>query len=315
MIVSIQAKPIYTRIRVNFSFCFCINRFFLGEVYVRIGKILNNNVVVVYEEKKTEKIVMGCGIAFRKKNGDSIDESKIDKIFLLENADTNTKLQQLLKDIPMEYVEVSEKIIVYAKQKAERSLNEYIYITLLDHIYMAILRQKEAVSIKNMMLWDIKKFYKEEFEIGLKALDMIKEAFAIQLSEDEAGFIALHIVNAQMENNQNAIQEIGEVTKLIHQIVKIVTYHFQIKFDEDSVYYQRFVTHLKFFALRLFQKNNYVDQQDEDLLALVKSKYKQAYECTLKIVEYITATYSYIISEEEILYLTIHIEKAKRQQG
>ncbi|MCI8630571.1 MAG: PRD domain-containing protein [Firmicutes bacterium] len=279
---------------------------------MKIGKILNNNVVVIYQGK-TEKIVMGCGIAFKKKVGDSIDENNIDKVFALENKDTNTKLQQLLKDIPMEYVEVSEKIIEYARTKAERNLNDFIYITLLDHMHMAIIRQREGICVKNIMLWDIKKFYREEFQIGLKALDIIEEAFDVRLPEDEAGFIALHIVNAQMDDNYNGIQKIGEVTKLIHQIVNIVKYHFQMKFDEESVYYHRFVTHLKFFALRLFQKNNYEGQQDEDLLALVKTKYQSAYECTLKITSYIASSYSYTVSEEEQLYLTIHIEKAIQQ--
>ncbi|MEI0538291.1 CAT RNA binding domain-containing protein [Brachyspira pulli] len=141
---------------------------------MKIGKILNNNVVVIFEEGKTEKIVMGRGIAFGKKVGDIIDEGKIDKTFLLENSDNNSKLQQLLKDIPSEYLNTTEKIIEYAKTKAERSLNDFLYITLMDHIYMAIVRTKENVNIKNMMLWDIKKFYKDEYNIGLKALDIIE---------------------------------------------------------------------------------------------------------------------------------------------
>lgn len=280
---------------------------------MKIGKVLNNNVVVIYDEGKTEKIVMGCGIAYHKKIGDRIDESKIDKVFSLVNPDTNSKLQQLLCDIPIEYMEVTEKIIEYAKTKAERVLNEFIYITLLDHIHMAVLRQKDGIAVKNVMLWDIKKFYKEEFQIGLHALDIIEEAFKIRLTEDEAGFVALHIVNAQVEQDYNSIKQIGAVTKLIHQIVKIVKYHFHMDFDEDSVYYHRFVTHLKFFSLRLFQKNSYEAEQDEDLLTLVKRKYKASFECTLKVAEYIQNHYSYTISEEEKLYLTIHIEKARQE--
>ncbi|MEI0494846.1 CAT RNA binding domain-containing protein [Brachyspira intermedia] len=103
---------------------------------MKVGKILNNNVVVVFENGKTEKIVMGRGIAFGKKVGDTIDEEKIDKTFLLENSDNNSKLQQLLKDIPAEYLNTTEKIIAYAKTKAERSLNDFLYITLMDHIYI-----------------------------------------------------------------------------------------------------------------------------------------------------------------------------------
>lgn len=103
---------------------------------MKVGKILNNNVVVVFENGKTEKIVMGRGIAFGKKVGDTIDEEKIDKTFLLENSDNNSKLQQLLKDIPAEYLNTTEKIIAYAKTKSERSLNDFLYITLMDHIYI-----------------------------------------------------------------------------------------------------------------------------------------------------------------------------------
>ena len=281
---------------------------------MKVGKILNNNVVVVFEEGKTEKIVMGRGIAFGKKVGDSIDEEKIDKTFLLENSDNNSKLQQLLKDIPIEYFNAAEKIIEYAKTKAERKLNDFLYITLIDHIYMAVVRTKDGVNIKNMMLWDIKKFYKDEYDIGLKALDIIEEDFNIRLPEDEAGFIALHVVNAQTNADFNCINEMGDITKLIQKIVIIVERHFNIKFNEDSVYYNRFLTHLKFFALRLFQKNIYNDKEDEDLLSVVKMKYKEAYECTLKIAEYISLSYSYDISDEEKLYLTIHIEKAKRRE-
>ena len=281
---------------------------------MKVGKILNNNVVVVFENGKTEKIVIGRGIAFGKKVGDSIDEEKIDKTFLLENSDNNSKLQQLLKDMPIEYFNAAEKIIEYAKTKAERKLNDFLYITLIDHIYMAVVRTKDGVNIKNMMLWDIKKFYKDEYDIGLKALDIIEEDFNIRLPEDEAGFIALHIVNAQTNTDFNCINEMGDITKLIQKIVIIVERHFNIKFNENSIYYNRFLTHLKFFALRLFQKNIYNDKEDEDLLSVVKLKYKEAYECTLKIAEYISLSYSYDISDEEKLYLTIHIEKAKRRE-
>ena len=282
---------------------------------MKIGKILNNNVVVVYEKNEPEKIIMGCGIAFHKKVGDLVDETKIDKIFSLVNPDTNLKLQQLLCDVPIEYIEVTEKIIEYAKTKAAKILNEFIHITLLDHIHMAILREKEGISTKNIMLWDIKKFYKEEFQIGLHALKFIEEKFQMKLSEDEAGFIALHIVNAQMDNNYNAIKEIGAVTKLIHQIVKIVKYHFHTEFDEEFVYFYRFITHLKFFALRVFQKDIHLNEQDEELLSLVKNKYKSSYECTMKIKDYIEKAYSYTISEEEKLYLTIHIERIQKENS
>lgn len=41
-----------------------------------IDKILNNNVVVIKDKNDQEKIVMGRGIAFQKKAGDTFDDAK-----------------------------------------------------------------------------------------------------------------------------------------------------------------------------------------------------------------------------------------------
>lgn len=48
-----------------------------------IKRVLNNNAVMSLDKNNEEIIVKGKGIAFQKKNGDSIDEKKIDKIFVL----------------------------------------------------------------------------------------------------------------------------------------------------------------------------------------------------------------------------------------
>ena len=53
---------------------------------MKIGKALNNNVAVVIENNE-EKIVMGRGICFKKKTGDTIEPEKIDKVFCLENQE------------------------------------------------------------------------------------------------------------------------------------------------------------------------------------------------------------------------------------
>ena len=275
---------------------------------MKIEKILNNNAVVIKEEDD-EKIVMGCGIAFKKKVGDDVPEDKVDKIFLLSNKEVNNKFQELVSDIPMEYVELGEKIIVLAKTQLGKRISEKIYISLVDHIYTAIIRFLEGVEVKNPLLWDIKRFYKDEYPIGLKALDMIEEKFAVRLPDDEAGFIALHIVNAEMNGDKDEVKRTYKITKVIQEISNIVKYNFKITFDEDSVYYYRFISHLKFFADRLFSKKTYKDENNDDLFGIIRSKYKSSFECVEKISKFIEEKYNYSVSDEEKLYLTIHIER------
>jgi beta-glucoside operon transcriptional antiterminator len=279
-----------------------------GVDEVKISKILNNNVIVSMKVDK-EVIVMGRGIAFNKRVGEDIDEEKAEKIFTLEDRDITNKFKTLIADIPMEYMELSEEIIHYAKQKLGKKLNDSIYISLTDHIHFAIERYHNQIPIKNGLLWETKNFYKEEFEIGLEALNMICERFGSLLPEDEAGFIALHLVNAQLnEDMTNTV----DMTKVIQDILTVVKYSFKIEFDESSLNYHRFITHLKFFAHRLVKGEHYKEAKD-DLLNVIMVKYPDAYQCALKIKKFVEKQYRYELTEEEILYLTIHIERVVKK--
>lgn len=271
-----------------------------------INRLLNNNVVITVDSSGEEIIVMGKGIGYQKSKGDTIDEDKINKIFRISNKEVSNKLQELLNNIPLGVMKLADEIIEYAQDKLNKKLNESIYISLSDHTYTAIKRIKSGIKVKNALLWEIKRFYKDEFEIGMKALDIIEKKTNIRLPDDEAGFIAFHIVNAELNEEQTMVQGI---TKLIQEILTIVRIHFGIEFKEESVFYYRFITHLKFFAQRLFSDNVYSGDTDEELLNIIKCKYSEEFECILKVKTFIEKKYKYNLTSDEIIYLTIHIAK------
>lgn len=271
-----------------------------------IHQVLNNNVVTSFNDNNEEVIVTGRGIAFKKKYGDQIDESRIEKIFILSNPNVNSKFIELISNIPIEYTTISEQIIAYTKDEIGKELNESIYISLTDHIYNAIQRQKKGIIVKNGLVFETKRLYKEEYKIGIKALEIITKEFDINLPEDEAAFIALHIVNAQLNEDMPILMDI---TKLIQEILNIVKYNFNIEFDEESLNYYRFITHLKFFAQRMFNNKVYSDEKDNDLFEIVKEKYDKSYKCVNKVQKFIIEKYNYNLTKEEMLYLIIHTEK------
>ena len=274
---------------------------------MRIFKILNNNVAVVMDENGQEKIVMGRGICYKKKPGDAILEEEIDKTFFLSAADISNKFQELIQDIPIEHMAVGEEIIAEAERRLDKKLNDTVYISLIDHVHTSIVRFLEGVTVKNVLLWDIRRFYKEEFKIGLWALELIQEKCKVMLPEDEAGFIALHLANAQMD--QESIHNMYEITRIIQEVVNLVKYYFKIDFHEDDVYYFRFITHLKFFAQRLVEQKVYTEDDIEDLWAVIRGKYPKSFDCVERFTKFIESKYKYHLSKEEQLYLTIHIER------
>lgn len=272
---------------------------------MKIEKALNNVAIII--DGGEEKIVMGKGIAFSKHKGDEIRADAIDKTFVLSSPDSLNQFAQLLKDIPYEYVTLAQEIIAYAKTTLGKKLDEKINIDLTDHIYTAVKRLKDGIVIKNALLWDIQRFYQDEYTIGTYALDVIEKKFGVRLPDDEAGFIALHIVNAEL--SEGNLEDIYAITQIMQEIMNIIRRTFNKDFDQQNVYYYRFMTHLRFFAQRLINKTTYQDEDDMDLFEMIKKKYPSSYKCTERIKEFVKNRYHYDISGEEEMYLTIHIER------
>lgn len=273
---------------------------------MQVVKVINNNLVKSIDDKNNEVLVMGCGLGFKKVAGDAIDERLIEKIYICNEKTNSSQLISLLEKIPLEHIQATNEIISFAKASLGKKLNQNIYITLVDHLNYAIERQKQGVVVKNALLWEIKKLYNHEFLVGKEALNIVKRRLDIELPEDEAGFIALHFVNALMDDL--SMEKTTSMTKMIQRILNIIKYHFNLELDEYSIHYERFITHLKFFAQRIFMEVA-IEDQDEQFIEVLKRKYKREYECTLKVKDYIQQEFNWILSEDEMIYLTIHINR------
>lgn len=267
-----------------------------------VEKVINNNLIRSHNENGQEILVMGCGLGFKKKPSDPIDEALIEKIFIAEDPAQSSHLVQLLSRIPLERVQVTNEIIRFARTSLGKKLGDRIYLTLTDHISYAIDRAAEGTVLKNALLWEIKRFYNREFLVSREALSMIHKRLGVGLPEDEAVFIALHPVNASME--LGTMSQITEMTRIIQNIVNIVKYHYQMEHDEYSLHYERFITHLKFFVQRVFNGEE-LDKDDKSFLLVLKERYRNEYQCTLKIRDYMKREFGQELTEQEKGYTRI----------
>ncbi|QNR66205.1 PRD domain-containing protein [Paenibacillus peoriae] len=275
-----------------------------------ITKIFNNNAIIAKDQKRDEFVVMGRGIAFKKSAGEQVEEHLIEKVFVLKHKDASEKFKLLLEDVPSEYVSLCYDIIEYGKSILEAQLSDYIYVSLTDHMNNAFKMFDEGFKNANPLIWEIKKFYPKEFAVGLKALEFIEDETGKRLSEDEAGNIALHLINAQVNSSYNKVADVAQQTQKIHDILNIIKYSYNTTIDEHSISYERFITHLRFFFQRLNKKEK-VELEDDFLWRQVKAKYKKAYGCMLKIEKYLDM----VLSDEEKLYITIHIQRVTQRQN
>lgn len=268
-----------------------------------IEKVINNNIISAYEKSGAEVIVMGRGIGFKKKQGEMVPADQISKIFRIKSRTLAEQFKELLANMPLERVRISDEIISHAKDHLKLKLNQSIYVTLTDHINFAIERVSQGIEPQNALLWEIKRFYPQEFQLGIYALELIQDRLDILLPEDEAGFIALHFVNAEYGTD---IRDAVKFPDQMQAIVDIVERDLGILLDESSLHYERFMTHIKFLIQRIYRKE-LLSSEDRELSLLMQRKYPREYQCSVKVAEYIMQATGSRLSEEEIMYLSVHI--------
>ena len=274
---------------------------------MKIAKIINNNVVSTCDEEGREIIVMGRGVGFKAKEGNTIDEEKVEKIFRLESQNTMDKFKELLENLPMEHVQISAEIIGYAKEVLNRPINPNVYITLTDHINFALERYKQKMMFSNPLIREVRSFYHAEYLIGEYAIAMIERDLGVKLPVDEAASIALHIVNAEYDAPMG---DTIKITNLIQQVLEVVREYFRIELDEQSLSYERFITHLRFLAQRVFT-GEHMELDNLEFQKVIDRLYPEEYACSQKVQALIKLQYGHQVTEEEVAYLALHIKRIR----
>ncbi len=277
---------------------------------MKVQKVLNNNVVSSTNDNHNEVIVMGKGIGFQKKEGDLIQDSLIEKIFILNDKNILLKLERLLKYSRRIFRNINE-IIQYAQSQYGLSIRENAYLSLTDHIGFAVERMKCGMEITNVMLSDIKCFYKNEYEIGLKALEIINREVGVILPDDEAGFIALHILNSSLD--QIGVNNL-EAAKISHEILAIVNDFYKLSLDRESIKYYRFANHVNYLAKRLFNQSEDIES-DDILYETVRKSFPNEFKCANLIKRRIYDDYGISISREELGYLIINLRALLKNES
>ncbi|WP_136587251.1 PRD domain-containing protein [Microbacterium hydrothermale] len=271
-----------------------------------IKKVLNSSVVLVEDERGVERVLLGKGIGFAARPGDTVAPGSTDRVFVaLDDADQRN-LVELLAQIPGGFVELTRAIVMDA-EKAGIELDAHIYLTLTDHLHFAVERQRRGLQVTNRLAWEVRTVYPREYEVGLRALGRLRDRTGVSLPDEEAANIAFHLVNSEV--GRPAVDSM-RVVGLVSDITTIVTHSGGVTLDADDLHTRRFLTHLQFFAERLFSDR--LAGQDEDLLfATMTAKHPRAVATAERIRAFVLKEHEVVISDEEVGYLALHIARAQ----
>lgn len=269
-----------------------------------IIKPFNNNVVLA-KQQGTEKILINKGIGFGGKAGDRIPgDTNFERVFVIENPETSSKFNQLISGIDQQLVGLCEEVLHLICSATGEKLDEEMHIRLTDHIAFTVLRLQKNDRIDNPFMIEIETLYSKEMKIAREAIALLEKALDLSIPEEEAGFIALHIHSLKAKDKlSNTIK----YAYICCSALEIIEDELGIEIDRKSIDYARFASHVRYAVERIL-KNIAIKN---DLLPTIKKIYKDSFGLA-KVVAVMMEEELYAkVPEEEVGYLTMHIERLK----
>lgn len=273
----------------------------------RIVKVLNNNVAIVRDVSSQQAVIMGAGITYQKKKGDLINEKVVERIFTLRNEESQNNFSTLLKDIPLDFITTSYEIIERAISQYQYPVQEYIYVTLTDHIYLSYQNLSKG-TYESAVLPNIKTNYPVEFKIGQDAVSLIKKKLAIDFPAEEVSRIALHFINAKGTSTAVATDDRIE-QKMIELVQKELLDSGIRRTKKNQNYYDRLMIHLNYFLERIMSGSVDSESFSLNFEETLKKDYPEAYQIGNRIYRLIEDHLGKTLNENERIYFTIHIQR------
>lgn len=271
-----------------------------------IIRVMNNNVILTKRlEDNIEAVLIGKGIGFKKKKGQisTIYLEKIEKAYYTYDEKLKDKYQVLFSDIDHRVVGTCAELVSMAEKKLGK-LSSKVLIVLTDHISFALERIKMGMKIENPFVYEIKMLYPMEYAIAQKGRELFIEELGIDILEEEVGFIAWHL-NAAKQNK--SVKENVKTIRLIKKTVKQIEENLGYKIDIESRAYSRLINHLK----GIMSQEKSAKEIINPLKDIVKTELTQAYNITILVKELIEEELGFDVTEDELAYLTIHIDRLR----
>jgi len=269
-----------------------------------IEKALNNNVLIATDDRGSEVVLIGRGIGFGKKNGDSIIQEEVEKMFVLNDPKEQEQYKKLLTTLDDETLKMLISVVEIIRGRAGMSLNENIHVALTDHLAFAIHRMRKGLVIRNPFLFETKALYPNEYQIAAEVTEMVNKKLSIALPEGEIGFIALHIHSALVNKN---VRDLTLHSDLIIRLVGMIENELSIEINKDSIDYMRLIRHLRYTIERVTKGERAAEPHK--ITALLRNEYPNYYNLAWKLIKVMQQTLQTEIYEAEVVYLTLHLQR------
>ncbi|MFR3311788.1 PRD domain-containing protein [Collinsella stercoris] len=274
-----------------------------------ILKKINNNVALASSDAGEEIVVFGKGVGFHEMPYELEDESVIQRVF----RDVDEKCIGGFANIADDVLLAASDIVAMADKALDCALAGNLVVCLADHLQYALERTGDGIAIENPLSHEVAFVYPREVELGRRGIELVSERMGVNLPESEITSIALHLVNAEVDGmgSSQDMDLVMKSTVILERATQVIEGQLGQQLDRTSYAYVRFVAHLRFLIRRLM-RGGCKETENSGLFRQAARDFPDAYRCAAGINEYLKRDYNWSCSDEEMLYLMMHVNRLRQ---
>lgn len=268
----------------------------------RITKILNHNSFMGIESKNAQEcLIMGKGVAFGKKVGQTVSVTGDARVYSLKELTDRGEAKEIIKSVSPLCLELANEVLDQAEEefgKVDRS----ILFTMADHLDFAVRRIQNGEQISNPLTDDIRIMFYKEYKVAGCIRDLLKEKLGIRIDEHEIGYIALHVHAAIVDEN---VSQAMEIARTVRECICMVEEETGKSIDIMSLGYNRLMNHVRYMVARAIHG----EKLKMSLNDYMSVKFPGPYMTAEKICRKMEKSLKLPIPDIEIGYLAMHLER------
>lgn len=271
---------------------------------MRAIRSINNNIAVCIDSTGAEVIAMGKGIGYGAMPHD-VELSQVSHTYYSVDE------RQLagIKDIDQDVLAFAADAADRAREQIPYQMSPNLAFTLADHISFALKRERDGVRVYMPLAYDVEQNYPIEYRLGRQLVRRLRRDFGVPLRESEASGIALCFAAARLgaatDEAEGAAQRDED---MLEDITELVENEFGMDIDRTSFAWSRYATHLNYLFHRLRKGE---PLEDAGVLGLeeISQSFPKGIACVEKIGAHLQKRWGFNLSDEEKLYLMLHISR------
>lgn len=207
-----------------------------------------------------------------------------------------------------------EQVLVEVEQQMHIKYTDSAYMGLLVHIALAVnrLRNFEKIEMEPERLETLKRY--PEFSVAEEIGKRIAERFALEIPQEEIGFITMHCISAQIwltGQMEYTLAERMNIRQLVKKMVGVIERELNVSLHQNEQLMSDLTEHMAAVSSRLQLHVKVRNSQ----LETIKENYGEIYRATEKSCQLLRHAIGVSeVPEAEIAFIAMHVCAAVENQ-